>query len=232
MLYIFLIVSLLLIIIYLIVNNFQKNNFQKNNFQNNNFQKNNFQNNNFQNNDYRLGDFILIPVPHKKQEHLRTIREKYSNSIAGLYYKKTNKSGDIDTLIDVLTENNMLKKNNNITMHIRLGDVLCENRRYDKKPSPLDKIITFIKTKFKNEQIHIYTFLHFGGGGHDCREKSLKYINELKKLRNVSLHTAGNPDKDFLEMINSKIHIAGTGGYSNLINMVRKKLNLETLYIS
>ena len=124
----------------------------------------------------------------------------------------------------------MLKKNNNITMHIRLGDVLCNNKWAHKQPLSLDKIITFIKTKFKNEQIHIYTFLHFGGGP-NCRKKSLEYINELKKLRNASLHTAGNADENFLEMINSKIHIAGTGGYSDLINMTRKKMNLETLYI-
>ncbi len=31
--------------------------------------------------------------------------------------------------------------------------------------------------------------------------------------------------------MNSKLHISGTGNYSKLINLVREKLNLETIYI-
>ena len=59
----------------------------------------------------------------------------------------------------------------------------------------------------------------------------MNYINKLKYIKNVRIHLNGDPDSDFLNMINSKLHISGTGNYSKLINLVRDKLNLETIYI-
>lgn len=112
-------------------------------------------------------------------------------------------------------------------MHIRLGDVLCisNDEHAEKKPLSINKLINII-SNIKNEFINIYAFYHNG-----CEEKSMEYIKKLKRLKNVKIHLNREPDMDFIDMINSKIHISGTGNYSKLINLIRDKLNLETIFI-
>ena len=90
------------------------------------------------------------------------------------------------------------------------------------------------QVQISNKIIDIYSFLHYDGRSsisNPCEEKSMNYINKLKYMKNVRIHLNGDPDSDFIDMINSKLHISGTGNYSKLINLVREKLNLETIYI-
>ena len=187
-------------------------------------------------NTYRLGDFILLSKKDREKYgiNINNILKNYNNnSIGVLYFQKTNNDSDINTLVQVLKENNLIQLNNKTTMHIRLGDVLCEKGHYDKKPLPIHKITEFINNN-SNIIIDVYSFLHFDGRSsqsNPCEEKSMNYINKLKYIKNVRIHLNGDPDSDFLNMINSKLHISGTGNYSKLINLVRDKLNLETIYI-
>ena len=181
------------------------------------------------NTGYRLGDFIFMPKNARKRYHTtpQQIHKNFKNSIASKYFLKTDEPSDINTLINVLQENNLLKNNDEITMHIRLGDVLCYKKgQFDeKKPPPIDKILEFID-KHSNYKINVYAFIHRG-----CNYKSQMYINKLKMRKNVTVHLNGNVDHDFVNMINSKIHIGGTGNYSQLINRVREKLNKNIIYI-
>ena len=187
-------------------------------------------------NSYRLGDFILVrPSSRKKFKiDINKILKKFPNSIASLYFKKikehnnnNNKiDNNIDILIQVLKENNLINLNNKMTMHIRLGDVVCSSHHTDKKPLSINKLINII-SNFKNEFINIYTFYHNG-----CEEKSKEYINKLKKFKNVKIYLNREPDMDFIDMINSKIHISGTGNFSKVINLIRDKLNLETILLN
>lgn len=178
---------------------------------------------------YRLGDFILMPKNARKRYSTtpQQIHKSFKNSIASKYFLKTDEPSDIDTLINVLQENNLLKNNDEITMHIRLGDVLCYIKGLfdEKKPPPIDKILEFID-KHSNYKINVYAFIHQG-----CNYKSQMYIKKLKMRKNVTVHLNGNVDRDFVNMINSKIHIGGTGNYSQLINRVREKLNKNIIYI-
>lgn len=171
---------------------------------------------------YRLGDFILLPE-NKRQEHQAIpdrIQKQFKNSIADLYFQKTNKYADIDTLIQILKENNLLKRNNNISMHIRLGDVVCLKNK-TKAPPPIEEILKIID-KNNDKIINIYSFYHYG-----CIEKSKEYIDKLKTRKNVIIHLNGSVDNDFIEMINSKYHFSGTGNFSKLIDMTRDKLYNE-----
>lgn len=185
-------------------------------------------------NDYRLGDIILLPTWYHKAIgiDINCILKYHDNSIALLYYKKTNKSGDIDTLVNVLKENDKLKPSNKITMHVRLGDVLCGRREsWGKHPPEIDKIKKHLSTY--DDTIDVYSFLHWGSGeeNNHCVKKSHNYINELKNTKNVRLNLNGDIDSDFIDMISSRLHISGTGNYSKLINKVRDKLNLPVIYI-
>ena len=189
-------------------------------------------------NTYRLGDFVLSPKKYRIKYgiNINNIFKNHSDSIGALYFKKTKEHSDIDALVEVLKENNLIQPNNKNTMHIRLGDVLCEHTsmgHYDKKPLPINTITEFINNN-SNKIIDVYSFLHYDGRSwisNPCEEKSMNYINKLKYIKNVRIHLNGDPDSDFIDMINSKIHISGTGNYSKLINLVREKLNLETIYI-
>ena len=186
-------------------------------------------------NNYRLGDYVLLPIKKRKKYgiNINDIFKNYGNSIGALYFKKTKNDSDIDALVEILKENNLIQPNNNTTMHIRLGDVLCSGTHNDKKPLSLNRITKFINNN-SNKIIDIYSFLHYDGrtkASNPCEEKSMNYINKLKYMKNVRIHLNGDPDSDFIDMINSKLHISGTGNYSKLINLVREKLNLETIYI-
>lgn len=189
-------------------------------------------------NTYRLGDFVLLSKKDRGKYgiNINNIFKNHYNSIGALYFKKTKEDSDIDALVQVLKENNLILPNNKTTMHIRLGDVLCEpiSMGHDhKKPLPLNSITEIINNN-SNRMIDVYSFLHYDGRSsisNPCEEKSMNYINKLKYMKNVRIHLNGDPDSDFIDMINSKLHISGTGNYSKLINLVREKLNLETIYM-
>lgn len=178
---------------------------------------------------YRLGDFILLPEKERSPNGVfpDRIKKEFKNSIADLYFQKTNKSEDIDTLVQILKENNLLKRNNNISMHIRLGDVVCMDRlkapeiHKPKIPPPVEEILKVIDEN-QDKTINIFAFYHWG-----CVEKSKEYIEKLKTRKNVIIHLNGSVDNDFIEMINSKYHFSGTGNFSKLIDMTRDKLYNE-----
>jgi hypothetical protein len=175
---------------------------------------------------YRLGDFILLPENKRSPKGVfpDRIQKEFKNSIADLYFQKTNRSEDIDTLVQILKENNLLKRNNNISMHIRLGDVLCMDRlkapelHKIKIPPHVEEILKVIDEN-QHKTINIFAFYHGG-----CVEKSKEYIEKLKTRKNVIIHLNGSVDNDFVEMINSKYHFSGTGNFSKLIDMTRDKL--------
>ena len=161
------------------------------------------------------------------------IKQKFKNSLGSIYFERTDKSNDIDLIIDILKEFNLLKNNNNITLHLRLGDVLCapDNLHDEKKPIKVEKLINYLK-KFEKRNIYLYTFFHNGGDG-NCENLSNYYLDILKSnIINLYISTEGNPDNDLIEMINSDIHIAGHGNFSKLITLIREKLNKTTIYLN
>jgi hypothetical protein len=184
---------------------------------------------------YRLGDMILISKDERDSVSIipSYIKQKFKNSLGGIYFERTDESNDIDLIIDILREFNLLNNNNNITLHLRLGDILCakDNLHNEKKPIKIEKLINYIK-KFKKRNIFLYTFFHNGGGG-NCENLSNNYLDILKSnITNLCISTEGNPDNDLIEMINSDIHIAGNGNFSKLITLIREKLNKTTIYLN
>ena len=169
---------------------------------------------------YRLGDFILSERDAREKNIVKpsVIRKNFKNSLAALYFNKTNDSKNLNILINIIKDNGLLNFNDNFTMHLRLGDILKYNYHDKKKPAKLEDIINIINS-YSNHNIHIYTLIH-SCYNDECYEKSLNYINNLKKLNNVELHIGGNADKDFIDMITSKKHISGSGNYSNLIKFM------------
>jgi len=112
-------------------------------------------------------------------------------------------------------------------LHLRVGDVINKpNQKYGIKHGsdywkPLDY---YSVIKIPKKKVTIFAGIHKSKYNED---KSMKYVldvgNILKKRGiNVKYRLGGNPDKDFVEMVMAQNFIEGGGGYSNMVNIMRK----------
>lgn len=178
---------------------------------------------------YRLGDIIKYwnNLKHQKTnfEYINSIKYKYPNSIGDIYLKKNvnKKKKNFDLLFRIIDEKIINKKPNEISMHLRIGDVLNFDKNknliylneYVTRVTEIEKIIPLLKNKKK---INIFYGSHYNLK----KDISEKYLNEIRTLLNknnikIIENNSGNPDYDLLNMCNSKIFIQSGGGFSNII---------------
>ena len=116
---------------------------------------------------YRLGDIIKYwnNLKHQKTnfEYINSIKYKYPNSIGDIYLKKNvnKKKKNFDLLFRIIDEKIINKKPNEISMHLRIGDVLNFDKNknliylneYVTRVTEIEKIIPLLKNKKKNKYI-------------------------------------------------------------------------------
>ena len=132
-------------------------------------------------------------------------------------------------------------------IHLRLGDVVAGTSEYEYKRRPItsnemklllddyyNKKIDNINTEKSNKYIIAKNFFSKGSSINydECIEKSNIYLNEIKELVNGK-HITGNntTDIDFCSAIEAGLFVQGRGYFSQLIVMIRKKLNKPVIEI-
>ena len=185
-------------------------------------------------NPYRLGDIFKFCT---SKQH--GINDKYIShhrgTIGHRYYELAKRDSDIDAFMIVVREK--LEANpekykvmhDKICMHLRLGDCLLKltssTGHTDKFPTH-PQILARILNGLGFYDINLFV------GYHLAKEViSERYVNSLiSSLKyKMQLQSKDNtPDDDFLYMISSKLFIKGRGGFSDLIQLVRNEMKLET----
>lgn len=181
---------------------------------------------------YRLGDIVKYWNNEKYQKHsweyINSIPNKYPNSIGHKYLKRNKvKKQNLTLLFKIIDEeirNKQIPKSN-ISLHLRLGDVMSKNSKYQSYVTNIKDLENKIKM-FKNKKINVFYGAHY-----EQKQKGLnnneKYLEEVKKILqkyNIKylIKSSGDPDFDFLSMCNSDIFIKSGGGYSNIISLYIK----------
>lgn len=213
--------------------------------------KENFINNEENWYNYRLGDIIEYWSWPDKRRNAKynydyldpsNVSKRYPNSIGDLYFKRLKKKEkNVDvlyTIVDEVSKNNKkIPKNNEVVMHLRIGDVIekCDNDNFKYRYSSHNHSKGFYAIKlenitknldlFKNKEVILVYGNHLTDKITDtqrkCSELYLQKIRELFEKNNIKYKEgrSGNPDEDFLYMCNSKIFCtSGSGGFSNLIS--------------
>lgn len=197
--------------------------------------------------NYRLGDIYKCWTDLKwdkyKHEYYKSIPKEYPNSIGAVYVlqNKPMKENNFNLLLKIIDEkskNMELPKENELVIHLRIGDVIKDfnngkfiyhynklrNTCYATKIESLEKNID----KFKGKNIVIFYGNHRKHINKKANELYLQHIRDLFKKHDISYveKKSGNPDDDFVYMCNSKYFGQSGGGYSQLIaNYVKHKGN-------
>lgn len=217
--------------------------------------KDSFSNFNYDENKevYRLGDILTHQAICKglnckpEEISLEKIVNDYPDSLGADYIKQSTKRYDIDLLLNIIKNKNLFNPNQEyVAIHIRLGDVLCVNRKdkWMSKRGILDykimyqKIINYIKSNniSNNYPIKIYTFFHKDHYTkqydlNNCiQKKSSEYLNKIHNLlnqdgfNNIQIYTNRFPDLDVVDCINAKHFIESAGNFSYIILNLRNKI--------
>ena len=189
---------------------------------------------------YRLGDAIL---QHKNTKYIydkikdnrdydNTILKYYleNNKTMNLKHLKINLINAINKKINTLN-NFIFPKNDELVIHLRLGDVIFHPKRYMTKN--YESIIDDHITKYNIKFVSIVTAFNYGGYTNYkySDEKQNNNINNLNKLLNklitkfnlINFNIISNDDADldFIYMYKSKYFLEDISGYSNLIKQIR-----------
>ena len=197
---------------------------------------------------YRIGDMVatihrFLPIGEKY--HL----EKFPDSIASEYMKKTKQLKKYNILADIVRERSKkttdLPKNKDLIVHLRVGDVVEEfstklsqilisysYRLHHNYTCPIRNIHDKIaKSKENFDKI----ILVAGSHKDMLTPKSCKYIDVIKKYfenngHTVELRLGKPPDDDFIFMTNSKYFIPScSGNYTLLVKKIVKILGGKVL---
>ena len=215
---------------------------------------------------YRLADLILYPEQIVGGEKSTSyILNDYPDSIGVKYIfqefpclkkelnndscvdlvKKRNTDNYINTkiLIDIIKNDkdyitfNKKFSNNELVLHVRIGDVLCDDKKSEtffktkKTVSEIyskygdtewwDSVLKYIK---QNKIDNVY--LMYGSHTGTCLKESDRYISEIKKMLKdckvieINKNTA---DQDLMFSLNAKHFITTGGGYGLLLGEIVKK---------
>ena len=192
--------------------------------------------------NYRVGDVFITSTNSKHYnsnfyDNVLYHKDKYPGTIASEYLKRNidSKDQDIQLLKKIIEEKKKQTKvdsidDNELILHIRIGDVLCvkldwaDIDHYSKKNDTewWNNVIKYIK----DNGITKVTIL---AGAHKnmCIKESIEYIDDRKNFLmksglKVNLRTGQSPDEDILYVSNAK-HFMSTGGnYGRLLNIIKK----------
>lgn len=182
--------------------------------------------------DYRLGDIFKYWIYIDQNKVLKD----YPNSIGALYLKRNPEKKKnyklLFKIIDEKSKNMELPKENDLVLHLRIGDAIKDftngkfvynydwlNISYATKIEVLEQNID----KIKGKNVVIIYGNHMPSNrpkiNKNINELYLQHIRDLFKKNNISFieKNSGNPDKDFIYMCNSKTFGQSGGGYSDLI---------------
>jgi hypothetical protein len=212
---------------------------------------------------YRLADLILYPEQIVGGERSTTyMLESYPESIAVKYIfqefpclkkeldnkscielvKKKNDNNYINTkiLMNIIKSDKEYSKykksfsNNELVLHVRIGDVLCDKNRNFKDNKTFPQIYSKygdiewwdnVKKYIKQNNINTI-YLMYGSHTRVCLDQSEKYIKEIKdmfkdyKVVDINKNTA---DQDLMFSLNTRHFITTGGGYGLLIGELVEK---------
>jgi FkbM family methyltransferase len=170
--------------------------------------------------DYRLGDIVKYNKTNKYNISTDYIN-KYPGTIGYEYAHLTSKQNDIDTLTEIVQKRLKFYPKKCFTIHLRLGDVLCYPND-NKKPISAIDFSNVINKLCPENQVKV---LFYGNHTGICVDESNQYLDICSKnIPNLVISANQDADDDFCTMINSHNFIAGKGGLSELVVLVRKKL--------
>jgi hypothetical protein len=193
--------------------------------------------------NYRIGDVFFSPKSSKHYTDLSFYdnvlyhKDKYPGTIASEYIKRNidSKDQDIQLLKKIIEEKKKQTKvapidDNELILHIRIGDVLCVNLdwgdidHYSKKNDSVwwNNVIKYIK----DNDISKVTILA-SSHKNKCINESIEYIDDRKNFLmksglKVNLRTGKSPDEDILYVTNAKHFISTGGNYGKLLNTIKK----------
>ena len=182
--------------------------------------------------NYRLGDVYLQANDPSVVQNLDYHINDYPDSIAAEILKvKPYIPKNKKLLLDIISKKEKLFKfnNNDLVLHIRSGDVMCdENKRfiwYSKKDDTdwWNKVIDYIK---KNGIQKVYIL----SGSHStkCLTESMDYINDRKQFLEknglIVIYRLGqSPDDDIVFAIDSPHFISTGGGFGRMVYEIKNK---------
>jgi hypothetical protein len=192
---------------------------------------------------YRLGDAVLYK-PFRDSGHQGNIGERchlknFPNSIASKYLRNTKLTEDYQTLFNIvrgLSNFYILPKNDELIIHLRLGDVLNNSeytvdeflekpRFYHHPKKNFVKALSYyenILNKIKNKNIKT---IYLIGGYHveSNQTKSEEYVDKLinffqKNNYKVIARINKKADDDFIFMSNASYFVSSGGNFSKLLS--------------
>lgn len=197
------------------------------------------------NKHYRLGDVILHKGDYWRESNKYILENKeYEDSILRNYIEACpgNNLNNVNPeyakiLLNIVNKKikdkkYILPKNNELVIHLRLGDVLVHSWFLEKNYKQI--INSFIK-KFNIEKVTFCTAFHYGDYSEKNRWiydddkhkqnifKLSEKINNIIKIPNIYIDfiSSENPDDDFIYMVKSKHFVKDHGGFSKLISDVQ-----------
>jgi GR25 family glycosyltransferase involved in LPS biosynthesis len=196
---------------------------------------------------YRLGDMI-VGINLERSDGKEWHMENYPGTIIYDYFKATSKPNDVQTLNFIIQKRlSKLDKINDIALHLRIGDVIDRDEEHSvsdiikksiKWPANKRQYVTsWPKLKSLLEKIpkNIKDITIFAGS-HNVENptKSCEYIDRMVKLLNnqgytVKLRLGQHPDEDLVLMSTAPYFIPSGGGFSNLVNDIRKSNNMKII---
>lgn len=141
--------------------------------------------------------------------------------------QRTRLRNDYVTLLDIVSSYKARPKE--CVIHIRLGDVLKTSRLTEIRmkrpvaPTEIARIVDEQVSPAMSKTIMYATHLGY-------ESQSDEYASIVAdNIENVQLSKNGDPDDDFVDMVHCDLFVAGRGGFSELVVMLRKKLKKETV---
>lgn len=187
--------------------------------------------------NYRLADILKGYFYKVKQiNYLNNIEKNMPNSIGGQYIKLTKKFEDKNINLKIINkivnkkvkeENIILPKEDEIILHLRIGDVIkdynptTDNFIFNKKyfyVTELD-ILERILNDLKSKKIILVFGSHKRNVNKYANDMYIYKVKQILKKKKFVFRVLNNndPDKDFIFMSNSKTFIRSGGGYSRII---------------
>jgi hypothetical protein len=191
---------------------------------------------------YRLGDLVILNLSEKEQEELLLERP---DSMGSKYVMEKRKNPEINNNLEIITNivlsemdkyKDVLPKDieNSTVIHLRLGDVLCGDKWYEKAKRPFD--VEHIENLLSNvtDKKYVIGKCFFGTPAPSPNfEESIiasnKYLSEVLERMNAEHFDGGSADIDLCCAIKCKLFVQGRGLFSRLMVIIREKLGLPSI---
>ena len=181
---------------------------------------------------YRLSDVVNGSFERYEKyfgtREVQAYMECHRDTIAGEYYRSTSTQGNVDELTRIVARRCPGGTTKETVVHLRLGDVLCHDypQARARKPSPPETVADAVNELHGGEVVFVY-----GNHLRVCERETSDYIDTITSLVPGSrAETSGeNADADFCRMVMADKFVQSTGGFSELVAGVRRRLGRPTV---